>query len=219
MIMHRFTRRTASALALAVCPTIVAAAPFDIYTDRTAWETAIAGYTLFEDSFDDDIASAQSITFASGVTSTGSSAPASAAVNNVSGGTYNTNNDPDGSGGFQATTWQFPTAISAFGMDFIDSASNFGITVTGDFDGTGDLSFDTETVLGGFGDGFIGIVGDGLFDLIVFTPTPNQLSRNEGYSIDNLAFASAPAVIPVPASIWLVLAGLGALVATRRFRD
>lgn len=191
---------------------------FDIYTDRSFWEAALSGSTIVEDGFDTPIASAQSITFDSGVVSQGSAPPPSAAVNAVNLGVYGSNNDPDGSGGFQSTTWIFPDPIFAFGMYFIDSASNFGITVSGDFGGTGILSFDTETELGGLGTGFLGIIGAGLFDEIVFTPTPNAFSQNEGYAIDDLAFAS-PAEVPVPATIWLSLAGLGMLGAMWRRRS
>lgn len=183
-------------LGLALFPAI--AASFSIYTDRTAWQAALAGATLVEDDFSVDIASAQSIAFDSGVVSTGSTPPASAAVNAVTAGRYTSNNDPDGSGGFPSTTWQFPAQVFAFGMDFVSSANNFGITISGDFDGTGSLSFDTASELGSPGTGFLGIVGNGQFDQIVFTPTANPFDSNEGYEIDNLAFASpAPPAPPV----------------------
>jgi len=206
-----------SALMMGVSAIPVLAAPFDIYTDRTAWETALAGFAIVEDGFDNNIASAQSIVFDSGVVSTGSIAPTNPSINVVSGGSYNSNNDPDGSGGFPLTTWTFPDQIFAFGMDFIDAASNFGITVSGDFDGSGIVSFDIRSQLGRPGDGFLGIIGAGLFDQIMFTPTPNEYNSNEGYSIDNLAFVS-PIAVPVPAGIWLMLTGLGALGVMRGTR-
>ncbi|MGB5594513.1 MAG: hypothetical protein WBM32_00065 [Crocosphaera sp.] len=45
---------------------------FTIFTDRAAWEAAIAGATITTDPFDNDIALAQSITLDSGIISTNS---------------------------------------------------------------------------------------------------------------------------------------------------
>lgn len=185
-----------------------------IFTDRIAWEAAVAasslGDTIIADAFDTPIAAADAITFDSGVTSTGS--PAAAQTSNVVlGGTYlgGLRGTSAGTTTFVDITWAFPAPVFAFGADWVSTASSSGATVTGDFDGTGDLTVSFFQELGLPGTGFLGIVGAAPFASLVFATEGLVDNQGETFVADNLAFAVAAAVAEVPEPAAIALLGLG----------
>ena len=81
------------------------ATAFSVYTDRTAWEAAVAGSMIVDDPFDNNIASVLQITFDSGVVSTNTAAEFCCGDNRVSGGTYFNASDGDAGTASMTTTW------------------------------------------------------------------------------------------------------------------
>jgi hypothetical protein len=188
-----------------------------IFTDRTAWEAALAGAAITTDPFDNAIPPATTLTFDSGVISTGT--PSSAGNNSVDSGFYN-----GGAGGtdqnfaYESITWTFPLPIIGLGVDLFSAANASGLTLTGNFDGTGDQTISIFDVLGAPGTGFLGFIGDAPISSILFTDEGLPSSSSfEIYQIDNLSFAAAVAV-PEPATLALFGAGLAGLgwIALRR---
>lgn len=170
---------------------------FTVFTNRTAWEAAIAGNPIITDTFSTVIPSAQTITLVSGIVSTNSpeiTLPNSFNNNSTSGGQYaNATQATDpGQTASETITWTFPRPTFAFGADFISAGAD-RLTLEGDFDGAGVQSLTVFTALGNTGTGFLGVVGDANFDSIVFS---NNITTVDGFFLDNAAF-----VVPEPLTI------------------
>ena len=225
MIRTRLSRMFVAGLAgLAVFAVTASAHAFQIFTDRTAWENAVAASPLagpiVDDPFDNPIANAASITFDSGVVSTGT--PASARADNSVNpfGQYvgNVRGNVFDSVFFDIITWGFPMPIFAFGADWFSTASRDGLTVTGDFDGNGDATVSFFDELGDPGTGFLGVVGDAAFSMIALEGEGLSAGVNESFSVDNLSFAKASdaTAVPEPAGIAVFGMGLAGLAWRRR---
>jgi hypothetical protein len=112
-----------------------------------------------------------------------------------------------------------PTTFLALEIGMTDSrgiGNNSGTRI--DIAGT---SFDFTTIPGvniGTGDfqGFFGVNSDVAFTSFTFAGLNLSNSRDDDFSVDNMAFAAAP--IPLPAGAWLLIGGLGALGALRARR-
>ncbi len=175
---------------------------------------AVSGSAITTDTFSNDIASAQSITLDSGIVSTNSIPPTLPNAfnnNSVSGGVFN-NATQAGSGNTasNAITWVFPSAhVFAFGADFI-SAGEDRLTLSGNFDGTGDQTILVNNTIGG-SDGFLGVVGSAKYGSVVLG---NASTTVDAFSIDNASFA-----LPEPGTAaLLLLGGLGLLAVKRPMR-
>jgi hypothetical protein len=221
-LVHRLRRLSpAFAAVAAVAAGLVGARPAEavqIFTDRAAWEAALAGAAITTDPFDSAIAPAATITFESGVISAG--VPDPAGNNSVaSSGAYQGGvGGTDQNFAYESITWTFPVTIIGFGMDLFSGASASGLTLTADFDGTGDQTISVFDILGAPGTGFLGIIGDVPISTLFFTDEDLPSSQPfEIYEIDNLSFAAATTV-PEPATLALLGAGLAGLawVARRR---
>lgn len=211
--MNKHSFSTALAVAtLGVAVLTPAANAFNVFTSRAAWEAAIAGATITTDPFDNDIAQAQSITLDSGIISTNSD-PVGFDDNSVSGGVYNNATDGNGSTAAETVTWDFPEAIFAYGADFI-GVEDGELTLTGNFDGTGDQTLTVSTEIGG-ANGFLGIVGEATFSSIVFG---NNAITDNIFNIDNASFgvqAESQSTPEPSAVIALGLFGLGLGISKR----
>ena len=202
--------------ALALCLALGArhAGAVAVYTDRAAWEAA-AGGAIVSDTFDAPIAFAPSITFASGVVSTGVGTDTVLTDSNtVDLGSYSGRVDTFNrlSNTFDAITWQFPRSIFAFGADWDGVLSGGQLTLTGDFDGAGAMTLNFADFPGFTGAGFIGIVGAALFDSVSFG-TQIDL-RDEIFFVDNLALSFAQVSTPGTGS----MLGLGCIVLALALR-
>lgn len=188
---------------------VASAQAFTVYTDRSAWQTAVDAFAdsvttvdafadsvTITDTFSNDISSAQSITLDSGIVSTNSvppNLPNAFNNNSVSNGTYN--NASGGSTGSQTITWTLPTSVFAFGADFIGVNAN-RLTLNVDLDGSGNQSFVVNNTIGG-ADGFFGVISTGNFSSVFF----NSPSGIDVFSIDNAFFATNSTAIPEPLTI------------------
>lgn len=174
-----------------------------IYTDRAEWETAVAG-TLTTDVFANGIANADTITFDSGVTSTRNSTNANFV--NGTGGIYVGQVQPSAT-----LSWVFPWQVSAFGFDVVSIAG--GTNIIGNFDGSGEQTINIGTALPGtYYNGFLGILGTGDFNSILFTG-----SMTDTFTVDNLSF-NRSAQVPEPGSFILLGIGLIYIAYRRRIK-
>lgn len=196
---------------------------FQLYTDRMAWQSALDAYGALTttETFDNRKANASTITFDSGVVSTGVNGQEQ---NEIRKGIYegwvdgSTDDFPEV---FETITWQFPNLVSAFGADWILAATGEGLGILGNFDGTGEQTISLLDVLGRPGTGFLGIIGEANFSQIAFTTTelrdPSLLA--EVYQADNLSFAFVPTSTPVPEPgtiAGLAIFGLGGLFTKKK---
>jgi hypothetical protein len=201
-------------VAIAVSATAADAAT--VFFDRPSWEAALGAdaATLTLDSFDNDIASSTFVTFDSGVASKAIGGNLSAGWNAVSGGEARLSADGLGVNGPLETRWIFPTGVRALAFDF-GSVSGFS-SLVGDFDGTGIQAYFPAIEVAA-PEGFFGIIGAAGFDTVSFL----SAGGNDNFSIDNLAFGGTvppPAVVPLPASLPLLIGGVGAMVFLGRRR-
>ncbi|WP_430015017.1 PEP-CTERM sorting domain-containing protein [Microcystis protocystis FBCC-A270] len=177
---------------------------YTIYTNRTAWEAALAtnpSYKITTDTFSNTISSAQSITLDSGIVSTNSAPPTlpnppfnNNSVNVVTSGAYdNATQAGTVNSASNTITWQFPAPVWAFGADFF-STNTDRLTLIGNFDGTGNQTILVNNTIGGR-DGFLGIVGTAEFSSVVFS---NNTTTVDGFEIDNASFATK---VPEPNAV------------------
>jgi len=211
----------AAAVLLGMAAQTDPAAAYQIFTDRDAWLAELAGHSIVTDPFDSTIAGAREITFDSGVVSTGAPDTANDS-NHVSSGRFYGQVD----GGnfhdlmFDTITWTFPVPIVGFGLELGYGSGYAVLTITGDFDGTGDavINFedDVTRVPGTY---FLGVIGTEPFSTIVFSAVDGGLGSLPHHSlfVYELLFATADPV-PEPATLALFGAGLAGLgwMARRR---
>jgi len=185
------------------------AALITVYTDRTTWESALAGAVISTETFSTPIAAADVIALDNGIVSTAN--PTSFSYNRVSGGVF---------GGYACSVtacnsfapddigWALPSAVNAIGGDFFGVNSSGGVTIDIDSLGySGAAIFDS---LGG-SNGFYGLISDTQFSNIAFRCAGNC---GDAYSIDNFSSAS----VPEPTSLLLLGIGLAGLGFARKRR-
>lgn len=187
-----------SLLGVSLISGVAPASAYTIYTDRASWIAALTGAPIITDTFSNIISSAQSITLDSGIISTNSSPPMlpnmfnNNSVSVVSPGAYDNATQAITGSASDNVTWLFPTAITAFGADFI-GAGGGRLTLNGDFDGTGLQSLTVNATIGG-ADGFLGVIGSTTFTSVVLS---NPSTQVDAFSIDNASFAPVPGPLPV----------------------
>ncbi|MFM7475313.1 MAG: PEP-CTERM sorting domain-containing protein, partial [Microcystis aeruginosa] len=81
--------------------------------------------------------------------------------------------------------------VLAFGADFFRVDV---LTVTGNFDGTGDQTISINPTIGGE-NGFLGIIGTAEFSSVIFA---NNTTGVDSFSIDNASFATK---VPEPNAV------------------
>ena len=191
-----------------------------IYTDRTAFETALADF--FTETFEDEPTSGTtgsgavpSIAFDGFTVSTTPTAvkvldaPAFGAVNTTPGGdTYLYIDTDSGFSGYEAT-FSLDAPTSAFGFSYSGN-SNPGDVTTIMLAG-GSFVLPESTPDAGMFWGYIADPGV-LFDTAVLTAT-----LNSAYGIDDVTFGRADGTVPEPATVALLGIGLG-LIGLRKRR-
>jgi hypothetical protein len=197
--------------ALIVTAAAQPAAASTIYTNRTSFEAALASFET--ETFSSDVANADSITFPSVSISSIGTSPATEAgrsnFNRVLGGNWDgqVRSLPDRDG-YLAITWTFPIAVDGFGATW--SGIGSGLTLTGNFDGTGDQAIDLSTHVNGFGFGFVGVIGSAQFSSIKLTTTADtDLIGSDGVTIG---------LVPEPSTALLLASGLLAMAVGLRPR-
>lgn len=188
------------------------------FTDKASFDAATTGVTFTTDDFSTDIAAAESITFSSGVTSTLRGGDITIAVtfgdNQVGSSRYSSVTDGGGSFGAETIDWLFPSAVTAIAFDYSDvDLGGLNIQVGGV---TRDV---VNSGISTFQDGFLGLVSTTALTSLTFGNSGS--SSPDLFQLDNLQFgaaASDPSVIPLPAALPLLLAGLGGLGLLRARR-
>jgi len=178
MNVHRLGNYLA-VLALIAAP----AAAKTVYNDRATFE-ATAGGPLSVEEFNLDVANNNSITFANGIQSVGTGS-AGSPINAVGTGVWNTKvRTAAGIDGYLTITWTFPRATNAFGVDWGSISSSRGVTLTGNWDGTGNEAITLWDALGLTSTGFVGIIGNSTFTQVTLTALGT--GDNDVFSADNV---------------------------------
>lgn len=163
------------------------------YTDRASFEAAIGalGSLVEIETFDADRANAATITFALGTQSAGSNGLGSP-INEVTAGAWSAKvRTAAGVDGYRTITWTFPRATRAFGVDWSSISSTRGITVTGDWDGTGAEPYLLWDQIG-TSNAFFGVVGTAPFTQV--TITAEGTGDNDFFGGDNLTLELLSAI-------------------------
>lgn len=189
-------------VAAGLAPAQAAFAAVMTYDNRPDFEAAIAGLVVTEDSFDTPIAAGDIIVLDSGIISENSEPSLQATDNSVVAGRY-ANTVALGGIAPDEITWTFPAPVMAIGFDVFGIVSN-GLQISFD-NGTGLQDYVLADILGGSGEGFVGILSDAPFSQVVFS---TALVPTDGFALDNLVFASAPSEVPLPAAFPFMIAGL-----------
>ena len=199
---------------------------FNTYNDFDVWKNAVSDFKITEELFQNDIPSALSIQFDSGIVSTNSASGFNSfpglgevdnRVNTTFGfGQYTNCVESTGSICSQEWTWKFPQTVVGFGVN-IFSAGVGRLAVRGDF-GNGEQTINVAETIDpnaiSTANGFFGIVGRQPFDLVTFF----SRGGNDFVNIDSLGTSRPPVVfanseaIPEPMSTLGVLS-FGSVVA------
>ncbi len=189
---------------------------FTTYLNRTDWENALSG-TATTETFDANIADADSITFASGIQSVGINLnPGGTGNNEVSGGEWSGDVRNSGSAnfGYTSITWTFSSPINAFAADFSSIAGSRALELLGNWDGGGEVGINLRDTVGP--GGFLGVIGTSTFTQIRFDINEGTATivGNDLFGADNVSFA-----VPEPSTAGLIAGALAlGFVATRRKR-
>lgn len=181
-----------------------------VFTDRTLFEAAVGPLTT--ETFDNTIATASTIVFDGGITSTKSSDGFPPTLNQVDFGVFSGFLARDD---FRNITFTFPVPVFAFGADFSDVNSLF---ISGLFDNLNETLSISNTIAGSAG--FFGLVSTTSFITILFTtnagvvlfPGGSPLG-GDSFDVDNLSVSSSAVLspVPIPAALPLFAAGIGAM--------
>lgn len=213
--------RTAISLITLAAVSTAASAQFDVYTDRSAWEAALSGNTIFTETFNDYSALttvADGSTLDTGIIQLNDDAfdaggvteinPDGTAFGNLDGTAF-LDNTTGGAPGEVLTFTFNGNDVFGFGGDFFSPYSGSGIMLAIQM---GDITLPLDQLGDGFGQGFIGVVftGGPVSEVRLVRDGSNGTFQ-ELYSLDNVSYA-------VPAPGTMALLGLGGLAAARRRR-
>jgi hypothetical protein len=173
------------------------------FTDRTAWEAALAGQTIQTEDFNDSVFNDGSVT------------------SNAGSFTGTNWHDVIDTAPSKTTTWTFNSSLTAWGADWdllqgAMAQHNQGINLF--IDAGGSTLIDSFPFLSDDYIGFFGFISDTPFtNVSVFPGTPLQGAEgvNEIYDMDNMSFVAA---VPEPGSLILLGLGFGALALLRKGR-
>ena len=181
-----------------------------IFTDRTAWENAVSG-TITTDTFSNNISQADSIILDTGIVSSLSGTQfIGSSSNSVDSGVFVGFVNQTGCCNLE---WDWSTlgGVSAIGGDFFFLNVPNGLTVTGDFDGTGDQTISVASTVG-TENGFFGLIGASVFDTVIWSSNDGSgTGSGEFYQVDNFSFA-----VPEPSILTLLGIGFAGLGYARR---
>lgn len=225
MMRHRMMRLGMTFRALGLAVVIVglagagAAGAATLFTDRRAFLAGLSG-PLITESFDADIATADSIRFGSGIVSTKSIPGVPPTLNRVRGGDFD---GFVGRDGLRTIEWTLPTPVFGFGGDFGSGGTSFNsLTVTGAFGSGARETFSISEALGRQ-DGFFGVTSASAFSSLLFSTEPGAAPFPGAAPIGGQIFTADDvtiAPVPLPAGLPLMLSilGLGGVLGLRRRR-
>lgn len=137
-----------------------------IFSDRTQWESA--NDQISQESFTTDLADSNQLMLDSGITITGLTPIGTLLNNRVSNGSWQFRvYNSGGINGYQSMVIDLPVPVYSFGIELQSVNSSRGITIKGDWDGTGLESTHLFPHFGNTSNGFFGVVGDALFSQII----------------------------------------------------
>lgn len=207
----RFVLATVAAVAaFAITASSPASAAVTVYTDRAAFLAALSGAAVETDGLGEDVAAGATISLPLGITSANSLGNRLPGDNAVSGGALTNGLAGNGLLASGLNELLLPGGVTAFGADFegvggdlplLDDTSIIASVVV---DGVAQ-SFDLQSLFGGSGEGFFGLISDG-HDLGSLLLTAGSGARN-AFAVDDIAIAGAVAV-PLPASFPLMTTGI-----------
>jgi hypothetical protein len=202
------TATLATTLTVIGCLEAQSAQALTVYTNRAAWQNALGGAQITEEFFDTNQPNGSTLSF-NGFTSTGNGTGTS--INRVLNQSYNGAVDGQGdvSALFDTITWNFSQAITAFGADWVSTTTDDRLTITGNFDGTGNqtIHFSDYPQLGTSGTGFLGIVGNAAFSTLIFsTEAADSSDKFEAFNVDHLSFVQIPTPALLPGLVGMSIA-------------
>jgi len=169
-----------------------------VYTDRSAWETAVGG--VYVEEF-----------FADATLNPGVSVVSDAGVVDAVLGVWD-----DRVAGTDTTTWSFVDPITGFGADWdLAGPGGPGSGIRLLLDGT----FIGQEIVQTTAGGFFGVTSTSPFDSVL-VEEGTQLGGAETYHMDNMLYSQQESIVPEPATliVWSLLMGMGVGLTRRRRR-
>ena len=188
---------------------------FTVFTDRTSWENAVESF--YTETFSNDVAQAGQIILDSGIMSELQDTPLGKS-NHVSGGLFTGFVNQTGQHDI-LWSWDYSSIgpISSFGGDFLRLNPPTGLTVSGDFNGTGSQTISVAATVNN-GNGFFGIIGTNTFDTLLWSSMDGSGSiSGELFQIDNFSY-DGETPVPEPSTVILLSLGLVICAGVRKKR-
>ena len=205
-MLIRMSKCVLSAAVLTASIGVGSAGAATVFLDRGAFAASLDRPTVLE-TFDADVATADSITFSSGIVSTKSSTGVPPTLNRVDGGDFDGFLVRDG---FRTITFDLPAPTFGFGGDFSGGGTALNsLIVTAALQGGETFTASISDQLGG-ASGFFGLTSEETFSSLTFStmtgiPTGGIPIGGQVFSVDDVALAP----IPLPAGLPLLLGALG----------
>ncbi len=157
-----------------------------LFADKSLWLSA--NNMVVDEVFGVDIPDSVQLNLESGIVITGTNPVGNLLNNNIENGqwefrVYNSG----GSNGYDSFVIDLPFPVFSFGIELLSINSTRGVSIKGNWDGTGEESTLLFDHFGNSSAGFFGVIGDQLFDQVTIS-TESQVNPGDDLAISTFIY-------------------------------